>query len=202
MMTEKNTDQDAELDALWARLQGRLDPHDSQRLWQSLGEFEAPGDLRAWAASEFEASQSSTLNGSTRREFLQLMGAALVMAGAAGCSRPPKGNIVPYVKAPEALIPGKPAYYASVFVLGGFATGVLVESHAGRPTKLEGNPDHPASLGATDALAQAATWSLYDPQRSQAILRKVTGAELASQKAAGPIFAPRDWDAFRTELHS
>lgn len=200
MMTDNTSDRDAELDALWARLQGRMDAHDPRRLWQSWGEFEPTGDLRAWAASEFEASQSTTLNGSTRREFLQLMGAALVMAGAAGCSRPPRGNVVPYVKAPEAQIPGKPAYYASAFVLGGFATGVLVESHAGRPTKLEGNPDHPASLGATDALAQAATWSLYDPQRSQAILRKSAGAELASQKAAGPVFVPRDWDAFRSEL--
>lgn len=201
MTTKNHPHQDTELDALWARLQGRLDPVETQRLWQSLSEFKAPGELGAWASSEFEASQSTSLNGSTRREFLQLMGASLVMAGAAGCSRPPSGNIVPYVTAPETVVPGKPDYYSSAFVLGGFATGILVKSHAGRPTKIEGNPDHPASLGATSALAQAATWGLYDPQRSQAILHKERDTELSARRAGSTHFEPSDWETFRTQLH-
>src|SRR5207244_9295875 len=87
----------------------------------------------------------------------------------AGCSYQPPENIVPYVDQPEDLIPGKPFYYATAFPRGGYALGVLAESHMGRPTKLEGNPDHPASLGATDAFTQASLLGLYDPDRSQAV---------------------------------
>src|SRR5690606_16407868 len=69
----------------------------------------------------------------------------------------------------ENIIPGKPLFFATAMPLGGYGTGLLVESHEGRPTKVEGNPDHPASLGATDAYAQAAPLGLYDPERSQAV---------------------------------
>ena len=81
----------------------------------------------------------------------------------------PTGTIVPYVRAPEEIVPGKPLFFATAMSLGGFATGLLVESHLGRPTKVEGNPDHPASLGATDAFAQASVLTLYDPDRSQTL---------------------------------
>jgi molybdopterin-containing oxidoreductase family iron-sulfur binding subunit len=105
----------------------------------------------------------------SRRRFLGLMGASLALAGAGACTPKPLEKIVPYVRQPENWVPGKPRYYASAFLLGGYATGVLVESHLGRPTKIEGNPDHPASLGATDAFAQASILGLYDPDRSQVI---------------------------------
>ena len=105
-----------------------------------------------------------------RRRFLQLLGASLALAGQGGCNlSQPTETIVPYVRSPEHLVPGKPLYYASTVTLGGYGTGVLVESHLGRPTKIEGNPEHPASQGATDAVTQAATLSLYDPERSQVI---------------------------------
>jgi molybdopterin-containing oxidoreductase family iron-sulfur binding subunit len=78
---------------------------------------------------------------------------------------------VPYVRAPEAVVPGKPLFFATAVPLGGYATGVVVESHMGRPIKVEGNPDHPASLGATDAFAQASVLELYDPDRSQVVTR-------------------------------
>src|SRR5262249_23728320 len=102
---------------------------------------------------------------------LTLMGASLALAGLSGCSvRPaPRGQIVPYVRAPEEIVPGKPLFFATAMPLGGSATGLLVESHMGRPTKVEGNPDHPASLGATDVFAQAAVLGLYDPDRSQTV---------------------------------
>ena len=100
-----------------------------------------------------------------RRAFLQVMGAMFAMG--AGCTKQPEERIVPYVKAPEDVVPGTPLFYASASVLGGLATGVLVEQNEGRPTKVEGNPEHPASLGATDAFAQAATFDLYDPSRSK-----------------------------------
>ena len=100
------------------------------------------------------------------------MGASLAAAGLASCSRQPIERLVPYVKQPEDLIPGKPLHFASSHVLGGFARGVLVESHEGRPTKIEGNPGHPASLGATDVFMQAAILQLYDPDRSQTVLHR------------------------------
>ena len=78
---------------------------------------------------------------------------------------------MPYVRQPEEEIPGKPLFFATAMTLGGVATGLLVESHEGRPTKVEGNPDHPGSLGATDLFAQASVLTLYDPDRSQSIVQ-------------------------------
>ena len=99
------------------------------------------------------------------------MGASLALAGLNGCSTQPapRAKIMPYVRQPEAMVPGKPLYFATAMPLAGLATGVLVESHEGRPTKIEGNPSHPASLGATDLLIQASILGLYDPDRSQAV---------------------------------
>src|SRR5207248_2843893 len=101
-----------------------------------------------------------------RRKFLKLMGASLALAGLTACTRQPMETIMPYVRAPEEVIPGKPLFFATAFEMSGFAIGVLAESHEGRPTKIEGNPEHPASLGATDLFAQASVLSLYDPDRS------------------------------------
>ena len=106
----------------------------------------------------------------SRRRFLTLMGASMAMASTA-CTKQPKETIVPYVRQPEHVIPGKPLFFATAMCQAGLATGVLVESHLGRPTKIEGNPDHPASLGATNAFMQASVLSLYDPDRSTTITR-------------------------------
>src|SRR4029450_10846104 len=98
-----------------------------------------------------------------------LMGASLGLAGVTACTRQPVEQIVPYVRQPEEIVPRKPLYYATAMTLGGVGTGLLVESHEGRPTKIEGNPDHPSSLGATDLFAQASILGLYDPDRSQVL---------------------------------
>ena len=119
---------------------------------------------------EFPRYASEWPEGVSRRRFLQLSSASLALAGLTGCTRQPIEKIVPYVRQPEQIIPGKPLFFATALTLGGYATGVLAESHIGRPTKIEGNPDHPASLGATDVFAQAAILTLYDPDRSQTIL--------------------------------
>src|SRR5205085_10005856 len=95
---------------------------------------------------------------------------SLALAGAVGCSRPKPETWVPPARRPEQVTPGKPLFYATAMPLAGSAVGLLVESYSGRPTKVEGNPDHPASLGATDAFAQASVLSLYDPDRSQAVI--------------------------------
>jgi molybdopterin-containing oxidoreductase family iron-sulfur binding subunit len=99
---------------------------------------------------------------------MKLLAASLALAGAEGCTRMPPSNILPYVRQPE-LTPGIPAFYATSMMHEGFATGLLVESHEGRPTKVEGNPDHPASLGATGVLEQASILQLYDPHRATGV---------------------------------
>ncbi len=82
-----------------------------------------------------------------RRELMKVMAASAAFAGLTGCTKLPTQQIVPYVRQPEQIVPGKPLFYATAVTLGGIATGVLVESHMARPTKVEGNPDHPGSLG-------------------------------------------------------
>jgi molybdopterin-containing oxidoreductase family iron-sulfur binding subunit len=104
-----------------------------------------------------------------RREFLRLMGASLALGGLGACTRQPTERIYPYARFPERTIPGKPIFYATAMPFPGGAQPILVESHMGRPTKIEGNPEHPASLGATSAMAQAAVLGLYDPDRSQVV---------------------------------
>ena len=76
---------------------------------------------------------------------------------------------MPYVEAPEAIVPGKPLFFASAVPIDGYACGVLVKSQMGRPIKIEGNPAHPASLGAVDIFGQATILTLYDPDRSQLV---------------------------------
>jgi len=107
-----------------------------------------------------------------RRDFLQTMAASLALAGLTGCSHPPQEEIVPYVHAPLGQIDGLPRFFATALLRNGYAHGVLVENHMGRPTKIEGNPQHPASLGGTDIFAQAAVLQLWDPDRSQAVMRR------------------------------
>ncbi|MGE0449395.1 MAG: 4Fe-4S dicluster domain-containing protein [Vicinamibacterales bacterium] len=109
-----------------------------------------------------------------RRVFLKTLGAGLIAAGASACTRP-AGDILPYVVQPPELVPGVPRHYATAMELDGYATGLIVESREGRPVKVEGNPAHPASLGATGAFEQAAVYQLYDPDRpSQVRLRGIT----------------------------
>jgi MoCo/4Fe-4S cofactor protein with predicted Tat translocation signal len=136
--------------------------------WRGIERLLADPEAQAALAEAFPRQASLLGDALDRRHFLKIMGASFGLAGLTACSAyPDDGKIVPYVKAPEEIVPGKPLFYASTFSMGGQVTGVLVESHMGRPTKIEGNPDHPASLGATDAFTQAAILTLYDPDRSQ-----------------------------------
>jgi molybdopterin-containing oxidoreductase family iron-sulfur binding subunit len=128
-----------------------------------------------------------------RRRFLKLMAASAALAGA-GCKGPPAEPIVPYVRMPEQGVPGLPLFYATAFVRRGFAHGVLVETNMGRPTKVEGNPDHPVSRGSTDVFAQASILQMWDPDRSQTVQQ---GTELSTWQAfedalegRRPHFAP------------
>ena len=137
--------------------------------WRSLAEATKRFDPDA--AREFPAGVDEPDDTLRRRDLLKLLGASVMLAGA-GCSRAPRGKIVPYAVDPPEITPGVANHYATAMTLGGYATGLLVESHEGRPTKIEGNPDHPASLGATGVYEQASILSLYDPARAQSILFK------------------------------
>jgi MoCo/4Fe-4S cofactor protein with predicted Tat translocation signal len=137
--------------------------------WRSLEELAGTPEFREMLHREFPKGASEWVDSVSRRGFLQLMGASLAMAGMTGCTKPPLEPIVPYVRQPEDVIPGRPKFYASATTLSGYASPVLVESHLGRPTKIEGNDKHPASLGGTDIFTQAATLGMYDPDRSQTI---------------------------------
>jgi molybdopterin-containing oxidoreductase family iron-sulfur binding subunit len=137
--------------------------------WRSLEELADTPEFRKRLAEEFPQLDSFWDMPVDRRSLLKLMGASLALAGITGCERQPKEEIVPYVRMPEQIVPGQPLYFATALTRGGYAQGVLVESHLGRPTKVEGNELHPASLGATDIFSQAGVLSLYDPDRSQLI---------------------------------
>ncbi len=138
--------------------------------WRSLVESSS-------ADGEFPPGADRPPEGVGRRDFLRLLGASVALAGVGGCTRAPSQKILPYTRQPEDLTPGIAAYYATTLLGDGYAQGVIVETHEGRPTKIEGNPDHPANPGgATDAFAQAAVLGLYDPSRARAMRRGRDGA--------------------------
>ncbi len=159
-----------DLEAVKEKLQGTHGPE----MWRSLDELAGTPDFQDWLHREFPRQASEWVepadDGVSRRAFLQLAGASLGLAGLTGCTKQPLERIVPYVRQPEEVVPGRALYFATTHVHGGYGYGVLAESHTGRPTKIEGNPEHPASLGATDVFAQASVLGLYDPNRSQSIV--------------------------------
>src|SRR6478672_8514876 len=154
-----------DLDAARARVAKTKGPE----YWRSLEELAGSPDFQEMLHREFPKGASEWLDAVSRRGFLKLMGASLAMAGMTACTKQPLEPIVPYVKQPEELVPGRPLFYASAFTLGGYASPVLVESQMFRPTKIEGNDKHPASLGGTDVFSQASILGMYDPDRSQTV---------------------------------
>src|SRR5215471_17664218 len=151
------TSNGSSLDDLRARLAGVSGP----KYWRSLEELADTPDFREYVQREFPAQASEFTDPAGRRQFLKLMGASLALAGVSACTRQPDEKIIPYVKQPEEVIPGRPLFFATAMPLGGFAMPLLAENHMGRPTKLEGNPEHPASLGGTDLFGQATVLTLY-----------------------------------------
>jgi molybdopterin-containing oxidoreductase family iron-sulfur binding subunit len=147
----------------------RLAATKGQQYWRSLEEMAATEEFQDLLQREFPQQASAWHDPVSRRRFLQLMAASLALAGLGACAPAPQEKILPYVRAPEEVVPGRPLYFASAMPFNGTALGVLVESHMGRPTKIEGNPQHPASLGASHAFAQGSVLTLYDPDRSQAV---------------------------------
>ncbi len=137
-----------------------------KQYWRSLNQLADTEDYRSFMENEFPEGTIEHADGLSRRKFLSLMGASVALAGLAGCRRPVE-KIIPYVIPPEDVVPGVPLFYASAMPFGLKPVGVIVENHEGRPTKLEGNKDHPASMGKTNSFVQASILNLYDPDRSQ-----------------------------------
>ncbi len=137
--------------------------------WRSLEELAQTEGFFEMVHREFPRQASVWPEGASRRDFMKLMTASMALAGLSACVKQPVEPIVPYVRQPEPITLGIPLFFASAMPFGGYATPVLVESHEGRPTKVEGNPDHPASLGGSDVFAQASILDMYDPDRSQVV---------------------------------
>lgn len=158
-----------------------LNQRSGKEFWRSMEEYADSDELQEFVSREFPQHAETWDDPVERRTFLKLMGASLALAGLSGCVYQPPESVVPYVTQPEQIVPGKPNYYATAMVMNGIAQALLARSNEGRPTKLEGNPDHPASSGATDKFAQASLLTMYDPDRSQNVLHR---GEVSS------------WDAF------
>src|SRR5689334_12366937 len=154
----------------FSAIRSRLAGSEGRLYWRSLGELADTAQFREYLHREFPEQASQWNDPKGRRQFLKLMSASLALAGVSACTKQPAEKIVPYVRQPEELVPGRPLFFATAIPFGGVATPVLVESHEGHPTKVEGNPQHPATLGGTDTFAQASILTLYDPDRAQTAL--------------------------------
>jgi molybdopterin-containing oxidoreductase family iron-sulfur binding subunit len=175
-----------------AAARARLAKDGEKRLWQSLEELSDTKDFRDFTHNEFPANKEfgeGRFDKIDRRDVLKLAAASAAMTGLGACTKLPTEHIVPYVKPPEEIIPGRPLFYASSVMSRGVAAGVLVESHEGRPTKMEGNPEHPGSLGAADVFTMASILNMYDPDRSQSVLHDGRITDWAAFSAAMDDFS-------------
>src|SRR6202161_1043487 len=168
-----------------AAVRAKLAQAGQNHFWQSLEELSETKEYREFLEHEFPHDTAKNPEGIDRRDVLKLAAASAALAGLSACTKLPTEKLVPYVKPPEEIIPGRPLFYATSMQLAGVATGLLVESNMGRPTKIEGNPEHPGSLGGTDVFAQASVLTLYDPDRSQTVIHE------------GRI---SDWDSFSVAM--
>jgi molybdopterin-containing oxidoreductase family iron-sulfur binding subunit len=159
-----------------------LEPETGPKYWRSLDQLAGTPEFRQWAEREFPAGAGQLGDPVSRRNFVKIMSASFLLAGlgATGCRRPVE-KIYPYAKMPLDYVHGVPQYFATALPTRCAAIPLVVKSNEGRPTKIEGNPDHPDSNGGTDHLAQASVLSLYDPDRA---LRCARNGSAESRQAA------------------
>jgi MoCo/4Fe-4S cofactor protein with predicted Tat translocation signal len=174
-------------------------PTDGKRYWRGPGELNDTPEFREWLEREFPRGVAQLeADELSRRSFLKLMGASMALAGLglSSCRRP-EYHIVPFTKSAEWTIPGKALYYATAMPRRGGAIPLVATTMDGRPIKIEGNPLHPASGGATDAFAQASVLDLYDPVRSKRYIRreKIDGSD-----TKGRTSNRGEWEQYLAEL--
>ena len=153
-----------------AAVRAKLDRADGRQYWRSLSELAETPEFQHMLHREFPEGASEWLGELNRRSFLKMAAASLALAGLTACTKQPVHEILPYVKQPEELMLGEPLYYATSMLFGGYATGVLAKSREGHPIKVDGNAEHPASLGGSSIWMQASILDLYDPDRSQTVM--------------------------------
>ncbi|HEX3719955.1 MAG TPA: TAT-variant-translocated molybdopterin oxidoreductase [Verrucomicrobiae bacterium] len=152
-----------------AAIRVRLNGVRGQDYWRSLEEIADTREFREMLHREFPAGAFEWWDGLSRRNFLKMSAATMALAGLNACTKQPTREIYPYVNQPQGMVLGDPLYYATSMLMGGFATGVLAKSREGHPIKVDGNPEHPASLGGSSVWMQASILNLYDPDRSQTV---------------------------------
>lgn len=168
-----------------------------QQYWRSLEQLAESPEVADLLGQEFPGYDADDIAHSSRRGFMKLMGAAMALAGITltGCRRWPKEELAPYAANPRGIVPGVPLRYATSWELGGVGRALLVTAYDGRPIKVEGNPDHPASAtakgayGSADAFSQATILEMYDPQRSRSVIDR-------TNKAAGGE-RHTDWNTWK-----
>jgi len=171
----------------FASLRDKILSQNGKEYWRSIEEHADTPEFKEFISQEYPHEIEEWDNSLSRRNFVKVMGASLALAGLSGCVIQPPEKIVPYVRLQEGMLPGKPNFFATAMSVGGVATGLLAKAFEGRPVKVEGNPEHPGSRGATDVLAQASVLGMYDPDRSQEVTFRGS---------------PKNWEAFMSEFRT
>src|SRR5262245_357012 len=155
-------------------------PDTGPKYWRSLEQVADTPEFRQWVEKEFPAGAADLSDPVNRRSFVKLMSASFLLAGfgLTGCRRPVE-KIYPFSRMPENYVHGLAKYFATAMPTRGTAIPLVAKSNDGRPTKLEGNSQHPDSNGGSDRYAQASILNLYDPDR-------------ATRCARDGAYAPRD----------
>jgi MoCo/4Fe-4S cofactor protein with predicted Tat translocation signal len=164
--------------------------------WRSMAELEGKGRLQTERGNNEFPPAPEVTDPLSRRNFFQLMGASMALAGVGACRRYEKEEIVPLARRPEDQVPGQTRQYATAYELGGSGHALVATSYEGRPIKLDGNPDHPFASGGVvpgtkshagaHPFAQAAILNLYDPDRSQSVQSAGKGSSLDTFRAQLP----------------
>ncbi|RAP26595.1 hypothetical protein DID78_06710 [Candidatus Marinamargulisbacteria bacterium SCGC AG-343-D04] len=143
-----------------------------KKQWRSIDDLTGDKKLDTFKSREFQEGATELIDPVSRRSFLKYLGGTAALAGLTGCSiRKPYYKIKPYSKKVEHVVPGKPIYFASSMQINNDVSGILIETHEGRPTKIEGNPAYPDASGSSTVLQQASVLNLYDPDRLQGPLK-------------------------------